>query len=124
MFNLNCFLRVEVHNFFHLAALSSSQAIQSESRVVRNLCNNEQLMKGTSKSDVKLVLDSLFIGVAKTGYATFSYRDSIYGLAQCRRDMSPDECRHCVLLAGQNMLQTCRGNSTVNALRSVLKLQC
>ncbi|GLJ18781.1 hypothetical protein SUGI_0335320 [Cryptomeria japonica] len=98
-----------------LEALSSSQAIQSESRVVQNVCNNDQ-MQSASKSDLKLVVDSLARDVAKTGYANFSHRDTIYGLAQCRRDMSADECSQCVFLAGQNLLQTCRGNSAVNIL--------
>ncbi|XP_059073821.1 cysteine-rich receptor-like protein kinase 2 [Cryptomeria japonica] len=115
VFTLNCFLRVENYSFFHLAALSSSQAIQSESRVVQNVCNNDQ-MQSASKSDLKLVVDSLARDVAKTGYANFSHRDTIYGLAQCRRDMSADECSQCVFLAGQNLLQTCRGNSAVNIL--------
>lgn len=71
----------------------------------------------TFESNLNILLDSLGQGVNQTEFKTSSYGqspDKVYGLLQCREDITVDQCSTCWELAKTNLLQNCsnaRGGS-------------
>eukprot|EP00253_Pinus_taeda_P007849 PITA_07849 len=92
------------------------------------ICNGEVLETPTLKcgsytesstfeSNLNLLLDSLGQGVNQTQFKISSYGqspDKVYGLLQCREDITVDQCYTCWELAKTNLLERCsnaRGGS-------------
>lgn len=79
-----------------------------------NFCNKKANINGGSQiaSNIKALLAELVSKAALNGYiATFSGsgEDKVYGLAQCRGDVSSKECSTCIRDAADQVVQRCPG---------------
>ncbi|XP_030514981.2 cysteine-rich repeat secretory protein 55-like [Rhodamnia argentea] len=75
-------------------------------------CNQATVISKASpiSSNIDRVLTELVTKAPSTGFLTASYGsgyDKVYGLAQCRGDVSQDDCSSCIQDAGKQIRQLC-----------------
>ena len=77
-----------------------------------NFCNKGSEVSSSSKisANINSLLPELVLRASKTGFVTSFYgtgRDKVYGLAQCRGDVSTAECANCVKDAAKQIRKLC-----------------
>ncbi|XP_074335952.1 cysteine-rich repeat secretory protein 55 [Apium graveolens] len=96
---------------FLCICISTSENVDS----VGNFCNNDRnISSSTISENVNSVSDALVHTAAKDGFASASYgkaKNVVYGLAQCRGDVSSKDCSDCVQDAAKEIRKVCPGSS-------------
>ncbi|KDP45259.1 hypothetical protein JCGZ_15124 [Jatropha curcas] len=75
-----------------------------------NLCNDQQTNNKTTIQNINHLITELVSKASSSGYFTTTSgqgQDKIYGLAQCRGDVSTDDCSGCLLDAAKEIGQRC-----------------
>ncbi|XP_068661236.1 cysteine-rich repeat secretory protein 55-like [Aristolochia californica] len=77
-------------------------------------CNKEKNVTGGQKPSIDHVLEELVAKTPMNGFAVSSYgigQLKIYGLGQCRGDVSTDDCSTCISDAAKQLPQLCAEQS-------------
>lgn len=78
---------------------------------VGNFCNNDRnISSSTISENVDSLLAELVQTTAKDGFGSVSYgkgKNAVYGLAQCRGDVSSKDCSDCVQDAAKEIRKVC-----------------
>ncbi|KDP45260.1 hypothetical protein JCGZ_15125 [Jatropha curcas] len=75
-----------------------------------NLCNDQQTNNKTTIQNINHLITELVSKASSSGYFTTTSgqgQDKIYGLAQCRGDVSTDDCSGCLRDAAKEIGQRC-----------------
>lgn len=82
---------------------------------VGNFCNtNKNISSSTISANVDSLLAQLVQTTARNGFASLSYgkaNNTVYGLAQCRGDVSSKDCSDCVQDAANEVRKVCRNQA-------------
>ncbi|KAL5865823.1 hypothetical protein ACOSQ3_003337 [Xanthoceras sorbifolium] len=75
-------------------------------------CNNDSNIRSSSQisANIEKLLVELVSKAAITGYIATSYgkdQDTVYGMAQCRGDLSSKDCSNCIQDAAKQIRQRC-----------------
>ncbi|KAJ6941639.1 hypothetical protein NC651_007419 [Populus alba x Populus x berolinensis] len=75
-------------------------------------CNADSEISGNSQifANIDRLLPALVFRTALTGFATVTYgkgQDKVYGLAQCRGDVSSKDCFSCIQDAAKHIREVC-----------------
>ncbi|XP_057808526.1 cysteine-rich repeat secretory protein 55-like [Salvia miltiorrhiza] len=71
-----------------------------------NLCNNDSKANGTISRNIDTLLPKLVSGTIQNGFIATSY-GGVYGLAQCRGDVSSSDCSSCIQDAAKEIRTLC-----------------
>ncbi|KAM7496278.1 hypothetical protein LguiA_020692 [Lonicera macranthoides] len=99
-----------LYNLIILLFLSISTAESADP--MTQFCNQNTNISTTSRisSNIDTLLDYLVQTTAQNGFKATSYgqaKDKIYGLAQCRADVSSKDCASCIQDAAQQIRALC-----------------
>ncbi|XP_058078773.1 cysteine-rich repeat secretory protein 55-like [Magnolia sinica] len=96
--------------FYHLLIFFLLTLAKSEDRLAE-FCNNDKTYtRAKTSSNIDNVLSQLVVKTPLSGFANTSFgsgQDAIYGLAQCRGDVSTEECVKCTADAAKQIRQVC-----------------
>ncbi|CAI9107318.1 OLC1v1006644C1 [Oldenlandia corymbosa var. corymbosa] len=97
------------HHFLLLLVICSFTVESAE--LWTQSCNDNSITNSTQiSSNIDALLVQLVSGTIKNGYITTSYGKSnykVYGLSQCRADVSRTTCSTCILDAAKQIRQLC-----------------
>lgn len=92
--------------FFFLLPLSSNCTDP-----LGNFCNNNNnITNSQTSANINKVLAELLANASVSGFATASYgskNDQVFGLAQCRGDVSAEDCKSCLADAAERLPKLC-----------------
>ncbi|PIN01132.1 hypothetical protein CDL12_26366 [Handroanthus impetiginosus] len=99
-----------MYNFLLLFFLS--RFIAESADPLGNFCNDDTKTNGSSQTsrNIDLLLPKLVSGTVENGFIATSYGEGdarIYGLAQCRGDVSEDDCSGCIQVAAKHLHPLC-----------------
>ncbi|GAA0161130.1 hypothetical protein LIER_39170 [Lithospermum erythrorhizon] len=99
----------QIYHFFILFLLSISIAESADP--TGEFCNKATKIKRPQiSSNIKSLLSILVSGTTKNGFTISSYgqaEDQVFGLAQCRGDVSQEDCSICIQDAAKEITKRC-----------------
>ncbi|XP_059075972.1 cysteine-rich receptor-like protein kinase 15 isoform X2 [Cryptomeria japonica] len=110
----NCFLRYDNSNF--ISTLDTNFALLENTKSVTN---NIQDFKSTTSGLLSNLSDKAYtaeINLFAVGSANYSTSHNIYGLVQCWRDISINDCKSCLFQARKALEQCCSSRQGAQAM--------
>ncbi|EXC23150.1 hypothetical protein L484_018281 [Morus notabilis] len=99
----SCSIRYEIYKFFNM----TSNLIEAQIFMYSNCINSTNYISGSVyKQNLNLTLASLVANTSLIGFnvtSTGQNPDVVYGLVQCRGDISSQDCQTCVSTAAANI---------------------
>ncbi|KAL1834942.1 hypothetical protein ACET3Z_004593 [Daucus carota] len=100
-----------LYSIVFLLFLCTSRTASETADSVGNFCNNSKnISSSTISANVQSLLAQLVETTARNGFASLSYGkgdNTVYGLAQCRGDVSSKDCSDCVQDAAKQIGKAC-----------------
>eukprot|EP00253_Pinus_taeda_P019495 PITA_19495 len=97
-----------------IIALHGQNCNAADTETPTCVCNSGNTNSSTFKSNLNSLFDILVAGANQTGFNISTYGqnpDQVYGLFQCREDITVDECYTCWNLSKSNIQQRCSNYS-------------
>lgn len=97
-------------HFYHLLLLFSLVLPLHGAGPIGDYCNNNKILTTGQKSNVDGVLAQLVAKAPSDGFATASsgsHEDRVFGLIQCRQDVSTEDCSTCTADAAKEIRKRC-----------------
>eukprot|EP00253_Pinus_taeda_P022151 PITA_22151 len=111
----SCYLRYENFSFFSEIDTNGTYLVNTNKMSTSNLYDFR-----TTTSNLLFNLSNEAYNFANKGFAqgsaTYSVNGTVYGLVQCWRDLSLNNCRSCLQLATNNLYECCSANEGAQAL--------
>eukprot|EP00253_Pinus_taeda_P017996 PITA_17996 len=109
---VHCFLRYDISTFFSKLDTEGTYLQQRQNNIGTYSLNNLR----TNTSRLLSNLSDKACVPANKGFAEYSSINIVYGLVQCRRDISIKDCRTCLQIARNNLYNCCSLKQGADAL--------